>query len=397
MIAQGDFAVLALGGAGCRMLSRLAALPGAEQLQLYAVDTDRDSLQNCGLPAENCLLAGELWRNGRGCGGNVLDGQRALSHERPRLTEMLSHCKFLVLTGGLGGGTATGGAAIVLSVASNLHLPSLCVFTLPFSQEGGRRIRTAEQTAANDILPLTDALITLPNDLLFSSLDAETPLAEAFQASDAQLARSVLALTAILSSGNLLNADFASFCGLLKRKKCRCALGVGVMEAGEADPAELSAQTAFTRMLSSPLLGGASVLTDADAVILTLLGGPELSLGNARELFTLASSYLGPHAEVLTGAAVNPVWSRTFQFTALAIRFDEPNNSVSGVAGRKGRHRKSEDVAPDDGMVQPDLPIDEVVYRRGIMEKTAPVRYYGEDLDIPTFQRRNLIIDTGKR
>lgn len=396
MINQGEFAVLALGGAGCRIISHLAGMPQAEQLKLLAMDTDQSALETTGLPPENCILAGELWRNGKGCGGNVLDGQRAASHERPRLTGALQGCKALIICGGLGGGTASGSVQIALSVASNLHLPAVCLFTLPFSQEGMRRVRTAEQVVLNDIVPVADALIALPNDLLFASLDSKTPLAEAFKQSDLQMARSILALSSVLLSGNLYNTDFSSFSGLLKRKKSRCALGVGVVEAGEN--IDHPAQEAVSRMLASPLLGGPSVLADADEVILTLLGGNDLSLGDTQEAFAFASGCLGKNSGVLTGAAVNPAWQGTFQFTALAVKFDEVSKVESPLSQRKGRRRKNSSPENLSGSIeQLDLPIDEVLYHKGIMEKTDPTRWGNEDLDVPTFQRKNLVVDTGKK
>ena len=128
-----EITILALGGAGCRILRALAEAPAAQSLRLLAADTDAESLARSGV-AENCrLLAGARWRGGRGCGGNVIDGQRAMAHERSTLEQMLSGSAMLMVIGGLGGGTASGGVPVVLSVARKLGIPTMFLMTLPFA------------------------------------------------------------------------------------------------------------------------------------------------------------------------------------------------------------------------------------------------------------------------
>lgn len=388
------FCVTGVGGAGCRVISHLLREPGAGQLKLTAIDTDKNSLAECGLAPENCIVAGEIWRNGRGTGGSVIDGQRALSHERKRIEEMLRDTDMLIICAGLGGGTASGGVPIVLSCASNLHIPAVTLVTMPFSVEGGLRQRNAEQAVNNEIIRIADAVIPIPNDLLFAGLDPATPLAEAFQLADREMARSVLALSTVLSAGNLLNSDFADFSALLWRKKSRCALGIGVVDTNVDK--EFTAEKAFARLMESPLLGGPSGLCDADAVIFTLTGGPELSLHNAQSIFTISSSHLSKKTSVMVGAAVHPDWHGKFQYTALAVKYEEESIPKTSRSERS-KNKRAERIEKDDGdMIQQSLPLTETEFSRGIMEKTTPVRWNGEELDIPTFLRRNQIVDTGK-
>ena len=93
---NGKFCVIGAGGAGCRVISHLVNEPGADKLKFIAIDTDKNGLAASGLAPENCILAGELWRNGRGTGGSVIDGQRAMSHERKRIEEMLLAAMYAV-------------------------------------------------------------------------------------------------------------------------------------------------------------------------------------------------------------------------------------------------------------------------------------------------------------
>ncbi len=386
--------LLAIGGAGCRILRRVAESSAADRLRLLAVDTDASALEALALPGENTLLAAARWRAGRGCGGNTIDGQRAVAHERSRLEKMLSGSEFLVVVGGLGGGTASGGAPVVLSVARKLGIATMFLMTLPFSLEGHSKRKIAEETVREELLELADAVLCLPNDLLFSVLAPTTPLAEAFRLADEQVSRALLALTAVLGYGNLLAPEFGSFAALLRRKKSFCSIGVGVAKREEDGVAWV--EKAMDRLLASPLLGGADKLGAADAVIFSLLGGPELSIGDAKAALELASSHMRGETQMVVGASTGEEWAGMMQLTAVTVRFDAENEvaQVMQKAAERTPRRSRSGGAGEDAS-QLTLPFLETV-SKGIMEKTAPVFWENEDLDIPTFKRRNATVDNGK-
>ena len=385
--------VLAVGGAGCRIIAHLAELPQSATLRLLAVDTDAAALAECGLPSGQTLLAGELWRNGRGCGGNEIDGQRAVAHERPGLERMLSGSRMLLVVGGLGRGTASGGMSVLPGVVSKLKIPAVFLLTLPFSMEGHSMRRRAEKVL-NDMFQVADAVVALPNDLLFSTLDSATGLNRAFELADAEVARTALALSEVLASGNLLNADFAGFTAFLKRRKSVCGIGIGVAR-GEAP--DLNA--AMEQLLYSPLLGGPSRLSDADAVVLSLLGGPELAIGVAKNAVELMQRHVSEHSRLMVAASSSPAWSGELQLTALAIKFDEKSELAARTepdSGSRRNRRERGGADPESKPTQLPLPFGEA-HAKGIMEGTAPVFFEGEDLDIPTCLRRNVVIDNGRR
>ncbi len=393
--------VLAIGGAGCRIVRFLASSELAANLRFRALDTDAGGLESSGLPPESCLLAGARWRNGRGCGGSVIDGQRAVAHERAAIEQLIAGAPLLLVVGGLGGGTASGGAPVVLSVARKLGIPTMFLMTLPFTLEGHSKRKIAEDTVKNELLDLADAVICLPNDLLFSVLESTTPLSEAFRLADGEVSRTVLALTAVLRHGNLLAPDFSSFVTLLKRRKSYCSIGVGVAES--AKDGEARGEAALERLLHSPLLGGAEKLGAADAVIFSLLAGPELSIGETRQLLELAGRSCRPEARLVVGAASGEEWRGMLQLCAVTIRFDaeseiaEVMHKTAERTPRRTRENRGGAVAASEGeALQLNLPLQEPV-SKGIMEKTAPVFWGNEDLDIPTYARRNAMIDNGKR
>lgn len=387
--------VLALGGAGCRILRVLAASPAAQSMRLLAVDTDAESLERCGVEESCRLLAGSRWRGGHGCGGNVIDGQRAMAHERSALERLLTGSEMLLTVGGLGGGTASGGVPVVLSVARKLGIPTMFLMTLPFALEGHSKRRVAEETVKGELLGLADAVLCLPNDLLFSVLEATTPLAEAFRLADREVSRTVLALTAVLRNGNLLAADFGDFITLLKRRKSFCSIGVGVSSSSEPSA---RIDLAMEELLHSPLLGGVGKIGEADAVILSLLGGPELSIGETKAALELASRQVKPETRMIVGAATAEEWRGMIQLCAVTVRFDAENEVAEVMhksVDRTPKRSRAAGAGPAEDASQLTLPFPEAV-SKGIMENTTPVIWNGEDLDIPTFQRRNTVLDNGK-
>lgn len=392
--------VLAIGGAGCRVMRKIAGDVLAERLRLMAVDTDQDALAESGVPESDRLLAGARWRNGRGCGGNALDGQRAVAHERLQLEKMLSDSRMLLVLGGLGGGTASGGVAVVMSVARKLEIPTVFLLTLPFTLEGHSKRKIAEETVKNELLTIADAVICLPNDLLFSVLEPTTPLQAAFELADREISRTVLALTSVLLHGNLLAADFSDLSMVLRKKKSYCSIGVGIASDGE-ETGISRGDLAMERLLYSPLLGGADRFSNADAVIFSLLGGPELTIGESRRLLELATRQCGPETNVVVGAATGEEWRTRLLLCAITVKFDAENEVVevmqkaaSRTPRRTREGRANSGVLSGEGAEQLPLPLEQE--SKGIMEKTTPVYWKNEDLDIPTYSRRKAAIDNGK-
>ena len=387
--------IMAVGGAGCKIMKIISASSISAGMRLLAVDTDTESLQESGLPPESCITAGAKWRNGKGCGGDANDGQRAMSSERHNLETVLAGTSMLIVIGGLGRGAATGGMPVIASVASKLKIPNLFLLTTPFAMEGHTRRRLAEKTIDEDLFEVADAVITLPNDLLFSTRPASTPIVEAYQISDTEVARTALALAGTLGAGNLLSSDLASVSRMLKRSKNVCGIGVGL--CGQETAEEESLSKMIADVINSPLLGGVSRLHEADAVFFSLLGGPELSLGNAKNILEAIGKYAGEEAETVVAASTDPDWQGMTQLTVIAIDFDENfnNETIETEIKPKVRSKRkpaSAEAEPAEG-TQLLFQLD---HNKGEMERTTPVIWNGEDLDEPTFKRRGISVDTGR-
>jgi cell division protein FtsZ len=394
---QKRIAVVGLGGAGVKVLGRLAKSPHAALLKLLAVDTDSALLDGSGLAEEQKYLADIKWRQGRGCGGNIIEGQRSISRERAQLEDMLAGSSLLIVTGGLGGGTATGGVAVFAGIARKLKIPSIFIITMPFSLEGHSKRRTAEN-GIKELLPVADVLLYLPNDLLFSRLAGDTPVAQAFEMADMELARAIVGVSEIISHGNLLAANLADIKEALNKQKSFASIGVGT---ADSDDGLNRNHIALQRMLDSPLLGGVEKLREADTVIVSLTGGADMKIDETKKTLEAFEKFVSPDCELIVGANTAESYGSQIQITAVAIKFDQQKTkesvSASVIPGLQENGPEMEKPKPASlfgpELEQGELPLQNI--SRGIFLNTSPVIYQGDDLDVPTFQRKGIIIDKG--
>lgn len=396
--------VVGIGGNGAKILQSFARLPGSAFYDTAAIDTDRESLRLSG--AKFTIQAEADWtiKSGLGCGGDVMKGERAIARERSRITQLLTPYDFIIVTGGLGCGTATGGIRTLASVAKSLAIPAVFLLTTPFSFESYMKRKNAED-CIGELLPITEALVTLPNDLLFSTLPPDAPAEEAFARASEEMAASVFGMGEILRARKLIGADFAGFSAILRKRKTSCAIGIG---RADSDDGLDRCALALERMLESPFLGGASRLESSNAVILTLTGGPDLRIDEMKRAIENASAILPQGINLMTGTSVNPDYESRIQLSVLAVRYDQTPETALPPPDRKndslwnhGTQEKSAPPArkqPQGDMIQDTFKLETI--SKGIFSRSAAVKYRDEDLDVPTFQRRGVTIDkgsTGKR
>lgn len=393
--------VCGIGNSGVKIVDRLHAMKEASWLNICAIDTDENSLERASVPIK--LLAANEWRQGRGCGGDIISGQRAISRERSKINDMIKDSSLLILVGGFGGGTATGGAPIIASVAKSAKVPMIYMVTMPFALEGHTRRRIAED-GMRELLPVVDVMLCLPNDLLFSSLPTDTPVQAAFEQADIQVARAVAGVTELLRCDNLLASDISDFRAVLYEKKSSCGIGVGI---ATNDDGLNRYYLAIERMLSSPFLGGVTNLNNSDALFLTVTGGDDLQLGEMKKAMEAIERLTGKKTKIMAGVNTDSAYNGMVQITAISIIFDK-TSVVSGPASdasprdafyakafksKDGVERKPVAGSSDMELKQGELPLQSV--SKGIFINTTPTVYEGKDLDIPTFQREMIIIDKG--
>ena len=399
-IGSGKALVVGLGGCGIRIIEYLHADPRAKWLVTLAVDTDGGVL--AGTHADAVINASADWnsKSCAGCGGDIIRGERAVSHERANLKAHVRGFSLLIVTGGLGGGTATGGVRTLASVAREEGIPAIFLLTTPFSFEAHSRRKNAED-CLQEILPIADVVLTMPNDLLFSKLPPDTPAENAFATSAHEMASTVIGIASVLRCRDLIGTDFATFMRALNKRRASCGIGVGFAE--NADGLDRCA-LALTRMLDSPFLGGNDAMKRADAAIVTLTGGPDLELGELKRTLELAAGVMPKNIEILSGANVCDEAAGTVQMTAVIFQYS-PESKPEPLPRRKpapapaaapaagsDELRLSFSSAPDN-VEEVELGLQS--YDKGVFEKLPAVRFRDEDLDIPTYQRRNIRIDKG--
>jgi len=396
--AAGKIKVIGIGRSGCNVVSALAGMREATNLELIVIDTDEEILNTA--QADRKMLADAGWRHGAGCGGDVLKGQRSMARERGGIAGVIEDAAMLIVTGGLGGGTGTGGAPIIASVAAEKAIPTVFMMTLPFSFEGHSRLRVADD-GVRELLPVADVLLCLPNDLLFSALDSDTPAEEAFKKADQEMARTVLGMSCIMQTQRLLSADFASFRSILNKKKSVCCFGIGL--ANSSDGLN-RCHLALERMLQSPFLGSADQLKNAHAAVIIVTGGPDLQMGELKKAFEVVEKFIPGQVKLITGAATDPAFADCIQVTTVAVRYDKAEVPMVEAAPEIGSaasnsvntiRTSANDLFSDaaEPLEQGELPLQSI--SKGIFVNSTPFIYNGEDLDIPTFQRKMVIIDKG--
>ena len=394
---NGPVTVIGLGGAGVKIVSRLASSPHAAHLKLLAVDTDSSILDSSPLNSEQKFLADNKWRQGKGCGGNVLEGQRSISRERANIEDLIDDSSLLIVAGGLGGGTATGGVAAFAGIAKKLKISSIFIITMPFSMEGHSKRRVAEN-GIKELLPVADILLYLPNDLLFTSLPGDTPVDKAFEMADNEVARTIIGVSEIISHDNLLAASLADIKEALNKQKSTACIGVGVADSNDGLNRN---HIALQRMLDSPLLGGMEKIKEADTVIVSLTGGKDLKIDETKKTLEAFEKFVSPECNLIVGTNTAENYGDQVQITTIAIKFDRQKIKKETPASMNFGAKKA--PAPEEKpkldslfgteLEQAELPLQNI--SRGIFLNTSPVNHQGEDLDVPSFQRKGIIIDKG--
>ena len=381
-------ALLGLGGGGGRIAAAFAGLGEGLPCSVAIADTDRAAL-GAATAGVATIALGPEWTNHEGCGGDTALGERAASAASAELTELLADAKLLVVLAGLGGGTGSGAARVVARLAREADVTSLFLVTLPFAFEGGWRRREAEKSLTA-LRELVDAVITVPNDLLFTALSADTPAPEAFRLADSLLAQGVAGLAHAAAAQALVPADFAALRSVLRHPRTTCALAVG--HSADAGGWE----SAIDAFLECPLLGGRSMLGQADAAVLTLLGGPDLAVGDVQGCLAALQEQFPESARLVVGACTDERVRGRFEITGLLCKYagtppDAGSHTHAGeraaapaaAAARRGESRQ----------IQGELPLQE--QSLGGFSGVPPTTVAGQNLDIPTFQRRGVQLDIG--
>ena len=315
--------VVGVGGAGVNAVDRMIEA-GVTGVEFVAINTDMQSLQ--GSSADVKLhIGGEITR-GLGAGADPEQGARAALADLDAIKRVLKGSDMIFITAGAGGGTGTGAAPIVARVAREVDALTVGIVTTPFGFEGTRR-RGAAQLGIEALSAEVDTLIVVPNDKLLSILDKNTSMVEAFGVADDVLRQGVQGISDLVTLAGLINIDFADVRTIMSDAG-QALLGIG-MGTGSADT---RATEAANQAVSSPLLE--TSIDGAKAILLSVTGGPDLSLWEVNEAAQIVQEAAHPEANIIFGAMVDPNLTDQVWVTVIATRYgDHRPRAARGEAG----------------------------------------------------------------
>ena len=384
--------VVGVGGGGCNVLSHaLADWP--DPPMVAAVNTDARALAESGIGLK--VMIGQTVAKGMGAGGDAELGRLAANEDLDALRSMLANTDLLILVASLGGGTATGAAPVLARIAREEGLLTLAYVTTPFAFEGARRQEQAQEGLAA-LKQTADAVVCLPNQRLHAMLTPGTPLGEAFSFVDRMMSAGIRGLWTLLAKDNMLNLDFSDLQTLVENSGNECCFGYG--EGTGSD----KAQQALQGLLEGSMLEKGRVIANSGAMILSVTGGPDLSLSELETIHRRFQEAARPGARISMGAAVLADWTGRLALTVLAAEHWMPSSArpqgeadkplvspfFGDSAAKEEKPRRSR-----KGAQQSELQLG-ATGDRGRFQDVAPTLYDGEDLDVPTFIRRGIRIPT---
>jgi cell division protein FtsZ len=302
--------VVGVGGGGSNAVNRMVQA-GLEGVEFIVANTDLQALKMNAAPHK--LQIGAKLTKGLGAGADPNVGRQAALEDTDKLIEALDGADMVFVTTGLGGGTGTGAAPVIASLASELGALTIAVVTKPFRFEGRKRQTQAER-GLDELRDCVDTVITIPNERLLATIARTTSLNDAFTNADDVLRQAIQGISDLILVPGMINLDFADV------KTIMAGMGIAIMGTGygEGDTRALDAANAA---ISSPLLEDASV-KGARGVIISVTGGPDLSLVEVSEASAIIQEAAHEDANIIFGAVVDPTMAGKVKITVIATGFD---------------------------------------------------------------------------
>lgn len=283
--------VIGVGGGGGNSLSRMKEI-GIKGGELIAVNTDAQDLLYAN--ADQKILIGKELTQGLGAGSNPKIGEEAAKESASEIKRKLSGSDMVFITCGMGGGTGTGAAPVIASLAKKQGALTIGVVTLPFTIEGKKRLENAME-GLEKMESVVDTLIVIPNDKLLE-LAPELPLHTAFKIADEILTNSVKGVTELVTTGGLVNLDFADI------KAVMTDGGVSLIGMGESDSAQRAVE-AVEKAIENPLLD--VDISNATGALVNIIGGPDMHLDECKTIIEIIGERLSPDAKLIWGAQIS--------------------------------------------------------------------------------------------
>lgn len=371
--------VIGVGGGGCNAVNRMirAKLEGVE---FIAANTDLQALKISQAPLK--LQLGAKLTKGLGAGANPEVGRKAALEDTDKIIEALEGADMIFITSGLGGGTGSGAAPVVASLASELGALSVAVVTKPFAFEGKRRMLQAEH-ALNELVGVVDTVIVIPNERLMETVEPGTSFFDAFRIADDILRQAVQGISDIITVPGIINRDFADV------KTIMHGQGYAVMGTAVASGPNRAVDAA-NRAISSPLLEDNSI-QGAQGILINICGSSSLSLQEVHEASSVIQKAAHENANIIFGAVMDDNMKDMVKITVIAAGFKDTKKQVTQQkqtflprTWKAGRDiSEQQELAPAPPPPPPNVVNQVKQTVREVVPEPAK-----DDLDVPTFLRR---------
>ncbi|CKU72853.1 cell division protein FtsZ [Mycobacterium tuberculosis] len=367
--------VVGIGGGGVNAVNRMIE-QGLKGVEFIAINTDAQALLMS--DADVKLDVGRDSTRGLGAGADPEVGRKAAEDAKDEIEELLRGADMVFVTAGEGGGTGTGGAPVVASIARKLGALTVGVVTRPFSFEGKRRSNQAENGIAA-LRESCDTLIVIPNDRLLQMGDAAVSLMDAFRSADEVLLNGVQGITDLITTPGLINVDFADVKGIMS------GAGTALMGIGSARGEGRSLKAAEIA-INSPLLEAS--MEGAQGVLMSIAGGSDLGLFEINEAASLVQDAAHPDANIIFGTVIDDSLGDEVRVTVIAAGFDVSGPGRKPVMGETGGAHRIESAKA--GKLTSTLfePVDAVSVPLHTNGATLSIGGDEDDVDVPPFMRR---------
>lgn len=302
--------VIGVGGGGNNAINRMIE-DGLKGVEFVSVNTDKQALFLS--KASLKIQIGEKLTRGLGAGSDPEVGGKAAEESREEIAEAIKGSDMVFVTAGMGGGTGTGAAPVVASVAREMGILTVGVVTKPFTFEGRKRMVQAER-GIQQLKENVDTLVIIPNDRLLQVIQKNTSMVEAFKMADDILRQGVQSISDLIAVPGLVNLDFADV------KTIMYNTGIAHMGIGRAS-GENRAEEAAKQAIHSPLLE--TSIEGARGVLLNITGGPDLGLLEVNAAAELVQKAADPEANIIFGAVINEELKDEILITVVATGFDK--------------------------------------------------------------------------
>jgi len=335
--------VVWIGGGGSNAVNRMVQA-GFDGVEFIVANTDLQALRSNRAPQK--LQIGAKLTKGLGAGADPNVGRQAALEDTDGIIQALDGADMIFITTGLGGGTGTGAAPVIASLATELGALTVAVVTKPFKFEGRKRQLQAER-GLEALRDCVDTIITIPNERLLTIIDRTTSMTDAFATADDVLRQAIQGISDLILVPGLINLDLADV------KTIMSGMGMAMMGTGIAEGEDRAMQAA-RRAISSPLLEDTSV-NGARGVIINVTGGPDMSLIEVSEASSIVQEAADEEANIIFGAVVDPALKGKIKITVIATGFLA--SALSRPVGAPGHTPVDLTQYADSGRSRPEIPI----------------------------------------